>query len=224
LSNAHAGERYLTQAVPPLDEIREILQDVMGDARRAGEVIQHLRSLLRKEEARFLPLDVNQVIREIAALVHTDAVLRDVAIDLKLAPELPPIRGDRVQLQQVLLNLVLNGMEAMRPDGEERRIVIQTRQAEGAVCVSVRDQGPGIPGDTLARVFETFYTTKSTGMGMGLAISRSIVEAHGGRIWAENNRDHGATFSFTLPACPPDPAPEVAARPARKPDGGDVSL
>jgi two-component system sensor kinase FixL len=224
LSNAHAGERYLTQAVPPLDEIREILQDVVGDARRAGEVIQRLRSLLRKEDPHFLPLDVNQVIREIAALVHTDAVLRDVAIDLKLAPELPPIRGDRVQLQQVLLNLVLNGMEAMRPDGEERRIVIQTRQAEGAVCVSVRDQGPGIPGDTLARVFETFYTTKSTGMGMGLAISRSIVEAHGGRIWAENNRDHGATFSFTLPACPPDPAPEVAARPARKPDGGDVSL
>jgi two-component system sensor kinase FixL len=207
LSNAHAGERYLTRAEPPLDEIREILQDVVGDARRAGEVIQHLRSLLRKEETRFLPLDVNQVIREIAAFVHTDAVLRDCAIDLDLAPELPVVRGDRVQLQQVLLNLVLNGMEAVGSHGEGRRVVIRTLQADGAVCVSVRDQGPGIPGDMLSRIFETFYTTKPDGMGMGLAISRSIVEAHGGRIWAENNPDRGATFSFTLPACPPDSSP-----------------
>ena len=224
LSNAHAGERYLAQGEPPLDEIREILQDVVGDARRAGEVIQRLRSLLRKEETRFLPLDVNQVIREMAALVRTDAVLRNRAIDMDLAPDLPPVRGDRVQLQQVLLNLVLNGMEAMSPHGEGRRIVLQTLQADGAVCVSVRDQGPGIPGDMLSRIFETFYTTKSEGMGMGLAISRSIVEAHGGRIWAENNPDRGATFSFTLPACPPDPAPEVAAGPARNPDGGGVPL
>ena len=207
MSNAHAGERYLTQAVPPLGEIREILQDVMGDARRAGEVIQRLRSLLRKEEARFLPLDVNHVIREIAALVHTDAVLRNLEVDLDLAPDLSPVRGDRVQLQQVLLNLVLNAMEAVGPHGEGRRIVLRTLQAEEAVRVVVGDQGPGIPGDTLSRIFDTFYTTKQDGMGMGLAISRSIVEAHGGRIWAENNPDRGATFSFTLPACPPDPSP-----------------
>jgi PAS domain S-box-containing protein len=205
MSNAHAGERYLAQAVPPLDEIREILHDVMGDARRAGEVIQRLRSLLRKEEARFLPLDVNHVIREIAALVHTDAVLRNLEIDLDLAPDLPSVRGDRIQLQQVLLNLVLNGMEAIGSDGEGRHIALQTLQVEGAVRISVRDQGPGIPEDTLSRIFETFYTTKQDGMGMGLAISRSIVEAHGGRIWAENNPDRGATFSFTLPACPPGP-------------------
>jgi PAS domain S-box-containing protein len=207
LSNAHAGERYLTQAAPPLGEIREILQDVIGDARRAGEVIQRLRGLLRKEETRFLPLDVNQVIREIAALVHTDTVLRNVVIDLDLAPDLPRVRGDRVQLQQVLLNLVLNGMEAMGPHGEGRRIVVRTLQTEGAVRIAVRDQGPGIPGDQLSGIFETFYTTKPDGMGMGLAISRSIVEAHGGRIWAENNPDRGATFSFTLPACPPEPTP-----------------
>jgi PAS domain S-box-containing protein len=224
LSNAHAGERYMAQAAPPLDEIREILQDVVGDARRAGEVIQHLRGLLRKEEARFLPLDVNPVIREIAALVHTDTILRNVVIDLDLSPELPRVHGDRVQLQQVLLNLVLNGMEAMGPNGEERRIVIQTRQGDGAVCVAVRDNGLGIPEDKLPRVFETFYTTKSAGMGMGLAISRSIVETHGGKIRAENNPDRGATFSFTLPACPPDPAPEVVAGPARNPDGGGVPL
>jgi C4-dicarboxylate-specific signal transduction histidine kinase len=204
LSNAHAGERYLVQAAPPLNEIREILQDVAGDARRAGEVIQRLRSLLRKDEARFLPLDINHVVREIAALVHTDAVLRNLEIDLDLAPDLPVVRGDRVQLQQVLLNLVLNGMEAVGPYDEGRRIVLRTLQADGAVRVAVRDQGPGISGDTLSRIFDTFYTTKRDGMGMGLAISRSIVEAHGGRIWAENNPARGATFAFTLPACPPD--------------------
>ena len=201
LSNAHAGEPCLAQGAPPLDEVREILQDVVGDARRAGEVIQRLRGLLRKDEARVLPLNINQVIREMAAFVHTDAILRNLVIDLNLAPELPLVRGDRVHLQQVLLNLVLNGMEAMSPEGAERRTVVQTLQAEGAVRVSVRDQGPGIPEDTLSRIFETFYTTKPNGMGMGLAISRSIVEAHGGRIWAENNPDRGATFAFTLPGC-----------------------
>jgi PAS domain S-box-containing protein len=207
LSNAHAGERYLAQAAPPLGELREILQDVAGDARRAGEVIQRLRGLLRKDEARFLPLDVNQVVREIAALVHTDSVIRNVEIALDLAHGLPPVRGDRVQLQQVLLNLVLNGMEVIGPYGEGRRIVLQTLQAEGMVRVAVRDQGPGIPGDKLSRIFETFYTTKHDGMGMGLAISRSIVEAHGGHIWAENNADRGATFAFALPILLPDSSP-----------------
>jgi len=205
LSNAHAGERYLAQGAPPLGEIREILQDVVGDARRAGEVIQRLRSLLRKDEARFLPLDVNQVIREMAALVRTDGILRNVGIDLDLATALPRVRGDRVQLQQVLLNLVLNGMEAMGPSGEARRVVVRTLHTDAAVHVAVRDQGPGIPADELSRVFDTFYTTKASGMGMGLAISRSIVEAHGGRIWAENNPDRGATFAFTIPTCPPEP-------------------
>ena len=207
LSNAHAGERYLTQAAPPLGEIREILQDVVGDARRAGEVIQRLRSLLRKEEARFLPLDINQVIREVVVLIHTDAVLRNLVIDLHLAPDLPPVCGDRVQIQQVLLNLVLNGMEAMAQQAEGRRIVVETARATEAVAISVRDEGSGVPADKLTGIFETFYTTKPNGMGMGLAISRSIVEAHGGRIWAENNSDRGATFWFTLSLRPPEPSP-----------------
>jgi len=206
LSNAHAGERYLAQGAPPLGEIREILQDVVGDARRAGEVIQRLRSLLRKDEARFVPLDANHVIREMAMLVHTDAILRNLAIDLDLDPALPPVSGDRVQLQQVLLNLVLNGMEAVGPDGAGRRLVIQTWPTGAAVQIAVRDQGQGIPAETLPRLFETFYTTKPNGMGMGLPISRTIVEAHGGRIWAENNADGGATVAFTLPASPPKPA------------------
>ncbi len=207
LSNAHAGERYLAHAEPPLGELREILQDVVGDARRAGDVIQRLRSLLRKGEARFLPLDVNHVIQEMAVLVHTDAILRNLAIDLDLAPALPPVRADRVQLQQVLLNLVLNGMEALGPAGAGQQIVLRTRQTTAAVQVAVCDQGPGIPAAELARIFDTFYTTKANGMGMGLAISRSIVEAHGGRLWAENNPDRGATFAFTIPICPPDAPP-----------------
>jgi len=207
LSNAHAGERYLAQGEPPLDEIREILQDVVGDARRAGDVIQRLRGLLRKDEARFLPLNINHVIREMATLVHTDAILRNVGIDLNLAPDLPLVRGDRVQLQQVLLNLVLNGMEAMGPSGAGKRIVLRTALRDAAVCVTVRDEGPGIPADQLSRIFDTFYTTKSNGMGMGLAISRSIIAAHGGRLWAENNPDGGATVLFTLPARPPDSTP-----------------
>jgi len=144
------------------------------------------------------------VIREIATLVHTDAILRNVVIDLELAPDLPAVLGDRVQLQQVLLNLVLNGMEAVGQDGAAKRIAIRTERAGAEMCVKVRDEGPGIPADQVSRVFETFYTTKAKGMGMGLPISRSIVEAHGGRIWAENNPDRGATFSFTIPACPPE--------------------
>jgi PAS domain S-box-containing protein len=207
LSNAHAGERYLAQPTPPLDEVREILQDVVGDARRAGEVIQRLRSMLRKDETKFLALDVNQIVREMATLTHADAILRNLAVELDLASDLPPVRGDRVQLQQVLLNLVVNGMEAMAAQGEGRRIQVRTARGEEAVRVAVRDEGPGIPPDKFNEIFETFYTTKAKGMGMGLAISRTIVEAHDGQLWAENNPDGGATFSFTLPVCPPDSSP-----------------
>ena len=207
LSNAHAGERYLAHAEPPLGEVREILQDVAGDARRAADVIQRLRNLLRKEETHFRSLDLNRVIQEVATLTHTDAILRNLAIDLDLAPDLPQVRGDGVQIQQVLLNLVLNGMETMGPQSDGRRILIRTSRADAAVRVAVRDEGTGIPAEALPRIFDTFYTTKPTGMGMGLPISQSIVEAHGGRIWAENNPDRGATLSFTIPECPPDPMP-----------------
>jgi PAS domain S-box-containing protein len=200
VSNALAGERYLAHEAPPLDEIREILQDVARDARRASEVIQRLRSLLRKEEPRFVPLDVNQAAREIAALVHTDTVLRNVAIDLELAPDLPPVRGDRIQLQQVLLNLLLNAMDAMTDVASNaRRITVRVQAAGPQVEVAVSDTGPGIPEDKLARVFDPFFTTKPTGLGMGLAISRGIIEAHRGRLRAGRNEAGGATFTLTLP-------------------------
>ena len=200
VSNAYAGERYLAGPAPPLEELREILADVAADAQRAGEVIHRLRSLLKKDTTRFLPLDLNALIQEVVALTQTDALIRHQPIALGLAPELPPVRGDRVQLQQVLLNLVLNGMEAMEPQpAAARQLGIQTLHAGAAVRVGVVDQGPGIPPDRLETVFDTFFTTKAHGMGMGLAISRSIVEAHGGRIWAENNPERGATFWFSLP-------------------------
>jgi PAS domain S-box-containing protein len=199
-SNAFAGQRYLAQPAPSLDELREILADVAADAQRAGEVIHRLRSLLKKDASRFHPLDVNEVIREVVALTRTDAIIRHQPIDLDLAPDLAPVIGDRVQLQQVLLNLVLNGMDAMAAQPEAaRRLAIRTVSEAGAVRVGVRDQGAGIPADQLEHVFASFFTTKPGGMGMGLAISRSIVEAHGGKIWAESNPEGGATFWFTVP-------------------------
>jgi PAS domain S-box-containing protein len=207
VTNAHAGERYLAAPAPPLEELREILVDVAADAQRAGEVISRLRSLLKKDATRFLPLDLNELIREVVALTQTDAIIRNQPIALALAPDLPPVRGDRVQLQQVLLNLVLNGMEAMEPQAPAaRQLCIQTLGAGTGVRVGVQDRGPGVPPDKLETVFDTFFTTKAHGMGLGLAISRSIVEAHGGRIWAENNPERGASFWFSLPVSR-DPTP-----------------
>jgi two-component system sensor kinase FixL len=207
VTNAHAGERYLAAPAPPLGELREILVDVAADAQRAGEVISRLRSLLKKDATRFLPLDLNELIREVVALTQTDAIIRNQPIALALAPDLPPVRGDRVQLQQVLLNLVLNGMEAMEPQAPAaRQLCIQTLGAGTGVRVGVQDRGPGVPPDKLETVFDTFFTTKAHGMGLGLAISRSIVEAHGGRIWAENNPERGASFWFSLPVSR-DPTP-----------------
>jgi PAS domain S-box-containing protein len=200
VSNAHAGERYLASPAPPLGEVAEILADVVADAQRAGEVIRRLRSLLKKDTTRFVPLDVNELIREVVALTQTDALIRHQPITLTLTPDLPPVRGDRVQLQQVLLNLVLNGMEAMEAASPAaRQLGIETLHTGSDVRVGVQDQGPGIPPDKLDTIFDTFFTTKASGIGMGLAISRSIVEAHGGRIWAENHPDRGAAFWFSLP-------------------------
>ncbi|HTX55261.1 MAG TPA: ATP-binding protein [Candidatus Baltobacteraceae bacterium] len=200
-ANADVGRQLLQAPAPPLADVIEILTDVQADAERAGEVIQRLRSLLKKDRGRFAPLDLNTIIQEVVALTRNDALIRHQPIQLALAPALPPVPGDRIQLQQVLLNLVMNGMEAMeRQPAATRRLVLHTRAEDGAVRVGVRDHGPGIPPDQFASIFDSFFTTKATGMGMGLAISRSIVEAHGGKLWAENNPEGGATFWFALPA------------------------
>jgi signal transduction histidine kinase len=201
LANAQAARRYLDASPPDLGEVQEILGDIIEDDKRAAEVIQRLRDLLRKGESQQIPLDLNAVVRDVAKLVSSDAVIRNVTLTLALDPDLPVVNGDRVQLQQVILNLLINGMEAMAESGgDERPLVVRTECTEAkGVHVFVQDAGPGLRSGTQELVFEPFYTTKAAGMGMGLAIVRSIIEAHEGAIWAVNNPTGGATFHFTLP-------------------------
>ena len=208
LSNAQAAQRMLAREPIDLIEVGEILRDIAEDDRRAGEVIQRLRAMLRKDEAKLLPLGVNELVAEVLSFAHSDLITRNVSVTTELAPELPPVYGDRVQLQQVLLNLVLNACEAMSArQREERRLtLVAVRDGEAGVRVSVVDRGTGIPADELERVFTPFFTTKEHGLGLGLSICRSIVEAHGGRLWASNNEECGATFHLTLPL--PAAAPE----------------
>jgi len=200
LSNAQAGELFLNANPPALDEVRKIFADIVRDNRRAGEIIQRMRAFLQKQELKFEPVDVNPLIHEVVQLIDTDASTRKVTLQLNLAAGLPAIRADRVHVQQVLLNLFLNAMDAMNATPANTRLLrIESRPAEShMVEVAVKDSGAGIPASKLASIFEPFYTTKPHGMGMGLSIARSIVEAHSGRIWAENNADGGATVRFTV--------------------------
>jgi two-component system sensor kinase FixL len=206
LTNAQAARRFLQMRPPDLGELDGALTDIIEDDRRAGEVIQRLRDLLRKGEFQRLSLDLNALIEDIVKLLSSDAIIRNARMTLDLYPGLPPVTGDRVQLQQVVLNLLVNAMEAM-DDGKrtEQRLTVRTALADSRlVIVSVEDGGPGLGTDAEEQVFDPFYTTKREGMGMGLPIARSIINAHGGAIWAMNNPTGGATFHFTLPrAAPP---------------------
>ena len=201
LSNAQAAQRFLAQSPPRVDKLAEILTDIVKSDQRAGAVIQRLRSMLRKEDAQRVPLDINEVIEDSLRLMRSDFLNRHVTVSTDLAEELPAVSGDRNQLQQVLLNLVINGCDAMDGQETDRRLMVRTQAtAHGDVEVCVADRGAGIPEANLERIFEPFVTTKATGMGLGLAICRSIVEAHGGRLWATNNADRGATLHCELPA------------------------
>jgi two-component system sensor kinase FixL len=201
LSNAQAAQRFLAQSPPRVDKLAEILADIVKSDHRAGAVIQRLRSLLRKEEAQRHPLDVNEVVEESLRLMRSDLLNRRVVVSAELAHALPAVSADRNQLQQVLLNLVINGCDAMDGRRADNRLAIRTNEnANGSVEVSVADQGAGIPLTDLERIFEPFVTTKPHGLGLGLAICRSIVEAHGGRLWATNNVDRGATLHCEIPA------------------------
>jgi two-component system sensor kinase FixL len=201
LSNAQAARRFLQVVPPDLAELHAILNDIVEDDKRAGEVIERLRELLRKGDFHALPLDLNGLVRDVARLLNSDALIRNAQIQLVFTGRPPTVIGDRIQLQQVMLNLLVNAMDAMAECTQERRVVtVETATSDdgfGRVCV--RDAGVGIVPGMLDRIFEPFYTTKPQGMGMGLSISRSIVEAHGGRIWALNNPDGGSTFGFTVP-------------------------
>jgi PAS domain S-box-containing protein len=198
---ANAAQRFLSQSEPDLSKARDALEGIARDDRRAAEVISSIRELLRKKEPRYHPVQVNQAIREVLAFIRSDAVIEGLTIETVLAPALPVVMGDRVQLQQVLLNLILNAVDAMnKVEPDKRKLVIKTENKEDRdVQVSVRDHGAGIDEAQRAKLFESFFSTKPKGMGMGLAISQRIIHDHGGRIWGENNPDIGATFGFTLP-------------------------
>jgi signal transduction histidine kinase len=215
LTNAQVARRLVAAGRPDLVELRAILDDIVRDDQRAADVIQRLRAMLKRHEPELVSLDVNRLIRDVVRFLHSDAVLRSASIGLDLAPGLPLLRGDVVQLQQVLVNLVLNGLDAMRSvPAERRRLVIRTDRVREGVRVGVRDCGTGLDASSRERIFEPFYTTKAEGMGLGLPIARTIVEAAGGRLWAADNEDAGATFIFTLPL-PDDGAPDLFAAPSR---------
>jgi PAS domain S-box-containing protein len=200
LSNADAATMLLESDSPPLDEIRNILADIHSDDVRASETIRHLRRLTRKHEMQVEPLNLNELAFEVVHLVSAEVRRRNVALLPEIASAPATVLGDRVHLQQVLMNLILNSLEAMADMPEmQRRLSLRTRNNGETVEVSVTDSGSGIAPDELPRLFESFYTTKENGMGLGLAIARSIVNAHGGEIVAENNREGGATFRFELP-------------------------
>ena len=202
LSNAQAAQRFLADDNVDLDEVREILNDIVTQDQRAGEVIHGLRLLLQKGEPQKQcdDVDLNEVILDVVNLMRSDLINRNVTLDTNLAQKLPAIAGDRVQLQQVLLNLALNGCEAMADyNSSERRLLIASQWENGAVRVSVADRGSGIPEEKMQQVFERFFTTKKEGMGLGLSVCRTIIDAHRGKIWATNDAGCGATFHFSLP-------------------------
>jgi PAS domain S-box-containing protein len=200
VTNAEAGLRWLGGDPPNLEEARESLTMIAEDGTRAGEVIRRLREFLKKSTAESTLLEINEVVREAIALARAELLKRQVEVRIELSDGLPLVRGDRIQLQQVLLNLIMNGAEAMAAITAPKELVLTSqRPAEDRVLVTVRDGGSGIGAQDMPRMFDAFFTTKSTGMGMGLSISRSILEAHGGRIWAEANEGSGLTVQFSLP-------------------------
>jgi C4-dicarboxylate-specific signal transduction histidine kinase len=198
---AAACRRWLDRGTPDLDEARRAVDWITNEANRASEVIRRVRALANKTEIEKVPLDVNDVVREVIALVQRELTNHRVSLRMELAPVLPLILGDRVQLQQVIINLVMNGIEAMQSVTDRpRELAIRSREDEPQqVLLSVTDCGVGISAEDADRLFTAFFTTKSSGMGMGLSICRSIMEAHGGRLWAEANVPHGATLQLTLP-------------------------
>jgi PAS domain S-box-containing protein len=203
VTNANASLRWLAADSPNLAEAREAIRRIIRDGNRAGDVILRMRALFKKASATREPLDINQAIEEVVVLTQSEVRRNKVALRMNLAANLPPVMGDRVQLQQVVVNLILNAIEAMSTvEDRERVLVIRTQLGEGdEVRVAVRDSGIGFDPQSADRMFDAFHTTKPGGLGMGLSISRSIIESHGGQLWALPNDGPGATFQFTLLKC-----------------------
>jgi signal transduction histidine kinase len=203
-TNADAALRWLGAKPPDLEEVRQALTRIVRDADRAGAVIGRVRDLIKKAPQRKDSVDMSEAVREVIALASSEIARGGVALQMEFGDGLPRIAGDRVQLQQVVLNLVVNAVQAMAEmeDGG-RQLLVSTGHAEPAgVLVTVTDSGPGLPPERVDRVFDPFYTTKPGGLGMGLSICRSIIEAHGGRLWVAGDLPRGASFHFSLPARP----------------------
>jgi C4-dicarboxylate-specific signal transduction histidine kinase len=201
VANAEAALRWLDRETPDLDGVRRSVKWIIEDGHRATEVVRRVKALAKKTDIEKAPLDINEAIREVIALLQRELTSHRVSLQTELAPALPMILGDRVQLQQVIINLVMNGIEAMQTVTDRpHELLIRSRQAEtNQMLVSVTDCGVGISAENADRLFNAFFTTKSSGLGMGLSICRSIVEAHGGRLSASANEGAGATFQFVLP-------------------------
>jgi signal transduction histidine kinase len=210
VANAEAGLRWLAAEPANLGEAHEALGRIIKDGKRAGDVVGRIRALIKKVPPRKDRLDVNEIILEVVALARSELLRNGVSVHTSLAEGLPPVDGDRIQLQQVILNLIINAVEAMGSvvEGTRELRITTASEASGNVRVAVQDSGPGLDSDSHDRLFDAFYTTKPGGMGMGLSICRSIIEAHGGKIWATANMPQGAIFQFTLPA-----SPEADSRP-----------
>jgi two-component system, LuxR family, sensor kinase FixL len=202
LLNTEAGELLLQRPDPDLEEIRQILADIRRDDSRAAEVIDSLRRLLKRRQLEFAPVSVEALVQDVAVLMKSDAIARNVTLECRFEAALPQVRGDRVHLSQVLINMVMNGMDAVADMPSSMRQVTMQARANGGdqVELAVIDSGTGVPDPIMPRIFEPFFTTKAAGMGMGLSVSRTIVDAHGGKLWAENRAEGGATFRVTLPA------------------------
>jgi signal transduction histidine kinase len=201
LSNADAADLILDAPGDRRVELRAILSDIRRDDLRASEVIRRLRALLAKSEIERQPFEINETVSDLAPLLLADAKRRGIALDIRPARTPITIVGDRIQVQQILINLVLNAMDAIDGAPESRRaVVVAVEPGPGVARITVADQGSGIAPADIAKIFDSFFSTKQKGMGLGLSIARSIVEAHGGRIWAENGQDGGAVFHVELPA------------------------
>jgi two-component system sensor kinase FixL len=222
LANAEAALRFLDRPLPELGEVREGLEQIAASSRRAGETIRGLRAMLRNEPAQLVPVDLNELVLEVLRILRGDLLQRHVAVSARLQPGVPAVSGDAMQLQTVLLNLLMNAVESMG-EVESPAITVSTRDGPDGVRLDVADIGCGIRPADLDRMFLPFVTTKASGLGLGLALCRSLVQAHGGRLWASNNHGAGATLHLWLPAVasggkaasPAAPAPGVIDGPGR---------
>jgi C4-dicarboxylate-specific signal transduction histidine kinase len=204
VTNADACMMWLSAEPPNVEEVRSAVENIAQEGTRASDVVRHIRAMFTKAKPEWASLQVNELIGEVGALLQAEAVRNAVTIKTELATDLPAAMGDRIQLQQVIMNLILNAIEAMRVVADRPRhlLIKSERLGPDEVLVTVRDSGAGIDPKDAKRIFDAFFTTKDQGMGMGLSISHTIIEAHGGRLWASANSDYGATLQFTLPADP----------------------